>query len=260
MPSLCRAYAVKMRGDAAFTSLTAARLWGIPLPADAENLLVHVSAPHGGSRPGGRGVRGHQHDPALVGVVELDGLRVLSPRDTWVSLARVLDLPDLVAAGDYLVTPPFGRSSALLDPEQLRGHLPMKTPGRRTAMRAAELIRVGALSRPESLSRVLFVTAGIPEAVANLRVGPTFMPDLAWPDWRVAFDYLGDGHRSPTRFARDVARIDFARELGWDLILATKSDLFGSPFDLVGRVRSRLSAKGAPLGRFDPRHMVVPRP
>lgn len=102
--ALCHAYATKMRSDAAFCGLSAARLWGMPLPASVHDDLVHVSTPHGGPRPTGRGVRGFQHDPGGVEIVDLRSLRVFSPIHTWLSLGRVLALPDLVAAADFILS------------------------------------------------------------------------------------------------------------------------------------------------------------
>lgn len=260
---LCRAYATKMRGDAAFGSLTAARLWGIPLASAHANLdRLDVTTPHGAPRALGRGVRGSQHDPALLDVVELDGLRVLSPASTWVVLARVLDLADLVAAGDYLVTRRFADPRpALCDPADLEEILDRgRRIGAGRLREALPLIVPGSLSRPESLCRVLFVTAGLPHPVPNVRVSPLLMFDNAWPEWRVAFDYHGDSHRSASQYARDVGRVDLARQAGWSLIQGTKRDLFETPFDLVGRVRSRLIARGAVVRPVHPSKVARAKP
>ena len=257
----CRAYATKMRGDAAFTSFSAARLWGIPLPAWVDDRVVQVASPYGGPRPTGRGVAGSLYVAGSVEIVVVDGLRVLSPRDTWASLASVLDLADLVAAGDFLVTPAFGSSrlppadpSDLLEVARRR-----RFRGVRLARVAAELVRVGSLSRPESLSRILAVTGGVPEPRVNLRVSPLVTFDLAWPQWRLGFDYHGASHRSATQYARDVGRADVARELGWGSMQASATDLFDSPLDLLGRIRSRLSARGATLRPLDVRRVATAR-
>jgi hypothetical protein len=260
---LCRAYATKMRRDAAFSSLTAARLWGIPLPSAHASLpRLDVTTPHGAPRPLGRGVRGSQHDRALFDVVELDGLRVLSPASTWVALAPILGMADLVAAGDYLVTRRFGDPRpALCEPGDLQELLDRgRRIGAGRLREALSLIVPGSLSRPESLCRVLFVTAGLPRPVPNLRISPLLMFDDAWPEWRVAFDYHGDDHRSATQYARDVGRVDLARQAGWSLIQGTKRDLFETPFDLVGRVRGRLVARGASIRLVHPSKVARAKP
>lgn len=260
--ALCRAYATKMRSDAAFTGVTAALLWGMPLPASVDARAVDVATPHGTARAMGRGVRGSQVDPARVEVVTLDGLRVLSPPHTWVSLGRVLALGDLVAAADFLVTAPFGSTTPALATvdalhRTLRG---LRGPGLPLLRHAARLALPGPLSRPESLSRVLFVSAGIPTPVANFRVSPLITLDEAWESVRFGFEYLGDQHRSPSQFSRDVRRRELIAEHGWGVLEATKDDLFGHPHELVARLRSRLSERGLALRPVHPSKFVLPRP
>lgn len=258
----CRSYAAKMRADAAFTSVTAARLWGIPLPADLGDDALHVSTPHSSARVGGRGIAASQHDETWEVVTDAAGLRLFSPSGTWLSLARILEVPDLVAAGDYLVTTRFGSAeAALAEVDDLRRAL---AKGRRIGaprLRAAlELVCPGPLSRPESLARVLAVSAGMPTPVPNLRVSPLLMFDLAWPQWRVALDYHGTHHRSATQFARDLPRRELARQEDWALIEISKDDLFSNPFRFLGWLRSRLAERGAPLRPFHPRQLAQIRP
>ena len=258
----CLAYSVKMRSDAAFTSVTAAVLWGMPLPSGVRVDELDVTAPHRGFRPSGRGVRGSQHDPRLVEIVDVDGLRVLSPASTWVALGRDLSMPDLVAAGDYLVTRGFADPRpALCEPADLRRVFELgRRAGAARLREALDHIVPGSLSRPESLARVLFTTAGLPPARPNLRVSSLLVFDLAWPEWRVGFDYHGEHHRSASQHARDVGRLDLARQEGWSLVQATKSDLFEHPFDLIGRVRSRLIGHGAVARPVHPSKVARLRP
>jgi hypothetical protein len=257
----CRVYAAKMRTDAAFTAISAARLWGIPLPAWLADDTVHVAAPHGAARPSGRGVTGSLYMPSTIEIVDLDGLRVLSPTDTWASLAGVLGLADLVAAGDFLVTPAFASSeSPLARPGDLVGVTQRRGfRGVRLARAASQLVRVGSLSRPESLARVLAVTGGLPEPACNLRVSPLLTFDLAWEHWLFGLDYHGASHRSATQHAKDVARGDLARQIGWGSMQISAPDLFDAPFDLLGRLRSRLLERGAPVGRLDVRKVATAR-
>lgn len=256
---LCAAYATKMRQDAAFCGISAAELWGIPLPPIFDD-RVHVASPHGGPRPTGRGVWGRQYDPDLVDVVILDGLRVFSPLDTWLSLGRLLTLPDLVAAADYILTPQFGSSGPALAvrDELVSAASRPRVPGRPLLVRAAAWAQAGALSRAESLCRVLLMSAGIPAPITNLRISPLVMLDLAWPSAQFGLDYLGDQHRSPTQFARDVQRRELVRDLGWESLDATRDDLFEHPHQLVLRVQSRLSARGLAVRPVHPSKFVLP--
>jgi hypothetical protein len=254
----CRSYAAKMRPDAAFASLTAARLWGIPLPSHVEDDVLHVATPHGSSHVGGRGVRGSQYDPTRQATTLRAGMRVLAPASTWLHLGRALEVPDLVAAGDFLVTVGFGSSEpALLEVAALERALRAGRWRGAPRLRAAlELIEPGAFSRPESLARVLVVSAGIPKPVPNAPVSPLLRCDLVWPEWRVALDYHGAHHRSATQFARDLPRRELARREGWALVEIAKDDLFGNPFDFLGRLRSRLAERGARLGPLNPRKLA----
>lgn len=254
----CHSYAAMMRGDAAFASVTAARLWGIPLPAHLDTEIIHVSTPHTSTRVGGRGVAGSQHDDTWEVVTDAAGLRIFSPASTWLSLARVLGVPDLVAAGDYLVTTRFGSAEPPLagiddlDRALAKGRR-IGAPRLRDAL---ELVRPGPLSRPESLTRVLTVSAGMPMPVPNLRVSPLLLFDLAWHPWRVALDYHGAHHRSATQYARDLPRRELARQEGWALIEITKDDLFTHPFGFLGLLRSRLAERAAPLRPFHPHKLA----
>ena len=255
----CRAYASKMRRDAMFSSVTAARLWGIPLPLWVRDDVVHVATAHGTARPGGRGVVGTQFMPGSVRSVELAGLRVLSPEDTWASLAPVLGLADLVAAGDFLVTSPFSSTAAppasLADLARVAARRRLR--GRVLAAQAARFVRVGPLSRPESLTRMLAVTGGVPEPECNYRVSPLLMFDLGWPELRFGLDYHGASHRSARQHAKDIARDDLAREHGWGAMQVGASDLFDAPFDLLARLRSRLIERGAAVRPLVARNVAL---
>ena len=257
----CHAYAAKMRRDAVFSSVTAARLWGIPMPLWVRDDVVQVATPHGTARPGGRGVAGSQFMPGTVHPMEVDGLRVLSPADTWASLASVLELADLVAAGDFLVTSPFSSTAAPLASvdDLVRVAARPRLRGRALAAQAAALVRVGPLSRPESLTRVLAVTGGVPEPECNYAVSPLMMFDLGWPHVRFGLDYHGAVHRSATQYAKDVGRADLARQHGWGSMQISAPDLFDAPFDLLGRLRSRLIERGAVVGPLAVRQVALAR-
>ncbi|MEO5535765.1 MAG: hypothetical protein ABIR17_11620 [Pseudolysinimonas sp.] len=257
----CRAYSAKMRPDAAFASLTAAQLWGAPVPAAAMRVGVDVVTPHDTARVLGRGVRGTQYADGTVEIVDHEGFRILSPASTWVDLVGVLDFADLVAVGDFFVTPPFGRTDARATREELARALALCRRVGAPRLRAAlDIVRVGPLSRPESHVRVLAVSAGLPEPVPNLRVSPLLMFDLAWPGCRLGLDYQGAGHRSATQYARDLGRVELARREGWELVQIAKADLYEHPFDLVGRLRSRLVDRGATVRVVQASKVVLPRP
>lgn len=193
---------------------------------------------------------GHQLALLPDEVVELDGVRLTSPARTWLDLASVLGVDDLVVAGDSLVCEhgpefPFPRD-ALCRIEDLRSVV-ARHPGSRgvrKARAAVELIRVGADSPPETRLRLLLGRAGLPELVPNLVVteadpwgGPgrsVLWPDAACPQWRVALQYEGVHHNGEDQYLRDIASANSA-----------------APASITGRVTGN-TATGAGMARMVP--------
>ncbi|WP_092665018.1 hypothetical protein [Agrococcus carbonis] len=100
--ALFEAVRVLARDDHFFCLTTAARIHGMPLPMRLENeATVHLAAPTDGSRMRRKGVAGHRLKSE---VVEVDGTRVEARADTFVHLATMLTVEELVAAGDWLVS------------------------------------------------------------------------------------------------------------------------------------------------------------
>lgn len=253
----CHAYALRMRQDAAFTSVTAATLWGIPLPAHVDSTRLHVSVPHGRPRPRSRGIVGTERLPDLE-LVEMGGLRVLSPAATWASLSTVMGIGDLIAAGDDLVGDRRGYALAELD--ELLTIADRRERGAPRLRVAAARIRVGSRSRPESLSRVLLAECGIPEPELNFFIPELgVLLDLAWPQARFGYEYQGGHHVDAEQHAADVRRQERVHDIDWLLMEATKYDLFDAPRATVERVRSRLESRGVRTRRTNPPIWALPR-
>ncbi|TBN57284.1 hypothetical protein EYE40_07660 [Glaciihabitans arcticus] len=105
------------------------------------------------------------------------------------------------------------------------------------------------MSRPESLSRLLFDRAGLPEALINTPVYDDrgaflAMPDESWPEFRVAYEYEGDYHREVGQFRRDLGRVERLIDHDWAVTKASADDLYGAPIALVQRVARRLTRAG----------------
>lgn len=172
----------------------------------------------------------------------------VTPALLWVQLASVLDVDDLVAVGDAIV----GAKPALASIDELR--ILTRRWGRRRGGRMAAVaidqLRVGSLSRPESLQRLQLVRAGVPEPELNVRVEDRFgklisMGDLVWRRYRTVLEYEGDGHRtSRTKFRSDITRGENYADGDWFSMRSHADDVFGDPNDLIRRVARRLSAQG----------------
>jgi hypothetical protein len=99
----CRAYVSRFADRRPFCAVTAARLWGLPLPRRLEDdARLHVMTLETSRAPRGAGVVGHKTSRP-VELRRVDGMLVTAPVPTWISLADLLDLDDLIIAGDRLL-------------------------------------------------------------------------------------------------------------------------------------------------------------
>lgn len=276
----CRSYQERMGAGFTFSHWTAAALLGVPLPDYVDRSTVHVSARHPARKPGGVGVTGHQvaadvwQSTELIlrddDTGDLDVFPIVPPALLWAQLATTLDLDDLVAVGDAIVTSRGPSvlavgSMAVLDDLAAIAAVHAGRRGVRALQRALRLVRVGSLSRPESLLRLMLVRAGIPEPHLNLtvcdRAGAAIaMADLCWPDYRVLVEYEGDGHRtSRTKFRSDITRIEKYADGDWFGMRASADDVFVDPNPFIGRVARRLVARGWRPRRTELRHIAAAR-
>ncbi|MEN2742803.1 hypothetical protein ABCS02_33930 [Microbacterium sp. X-17] len=231
---LCRAYAAFERGQHTFSHQSAAMIHGFPLPHWAVPKEIHVAVFAPAKPPQMVGVVGHELRAAGHKVVNVDGLRVTAAEDTWAQLSRTLPFEDLVVIGDWLVTGDEPHSNiasawAMADLDRaVRHHA--RRPGIRRLRLAFEAVRYGPLSPQETRLRLLLVSAGLPEPELNYRVlrdgRSVAMVDLAFPERRVAIEYLGDIHRTDrSAFREDIARRERLTECGWNVVFLTADDL-----------------------------------
>ena len=258
---LAMAYATRMPPGQFFSHATAAVLNGAPLPAAMEtDPRLHVATVAGGSRPRSRGVVGHVVDASRTGTLIIGGVPMTDAATTWCQLGAMLGVDDLVAVGDFLVTgrrklggpPPAATHDTLARAVELhRG-----STGVAVLREALPLLRVGPLSRRESLLRRRIVRAGLPEpevafVVRDARLAgfePTV--DLAYPAYRVAIEYEGDHHRAPLQFRRDIRRYERLQDVGWVVIRVSAIDVpdgesAGSE-ESIERIAARLRRRGWP--------------
>lgn len=247
----CAALQVRMRDGDAFSHLTAARLWRMPLPLDLRDARLHVTSPAPVRALRGRGVVGHSEELAPNEVTSLRGLPVVTPARAWAQMSTVVSWFDAVALADFLVTGlPLEDLLPLSTMEEIEAaHLRAGSRGAARRRRALEHVSVGPFSRPESLSRVLFRLAGLPEAalnegVADERGSFLAMPDQTWPEFRVAYEYEGKHHGQTAQFRRDITRLERLVDHGWLVVKGSADDLFDQPSELVARVARRLTSRG----------------
>jgi hypothetical protein len=231
--------------------VTAARLRCQVLPpwlADSSEL--HLSKPRSLPSVRRKGIFGHTV-LALEEEVELvDGIRLSTRSRTWLDLARILPLHDLVSLGDQLIRIPRvdfeGRTQPYDTIAGLRT-LVDRHPNLQGIVRAREaldLMRVGADSAPESLLRLAIADAGLPEPELQvpLRAGDARSPsaDLGYRHRRLAIQYDGEHHLGDAQILSDRRRDKAFESAGWTVLVFDKDDLADEFRRAVQRIKRAL--------------------
>lgn len=239
-----------------FSHSTAALVWGIPVPDRVEkDGKLHVARVPDRNRVRRAAVIGHRLQLPPEDIRSLNGLRLTSPQRTWLDLAAILLLDDLVAAGDALVCA-HARSFEfprlpLATIADLRRIISLNA-GRRglvNARQAVEQIRVGADSPPETKLRLALVRAGLPEPELNVTVvdrngTEVLWPDLAYRAQRLGVEYDGGHHGSEEQYLKDIAREGRAMAAGWTIVRIGREDLLDDGRGAVRKVRTALALRG----------------
>jgi hypothetical protein len=231
--------------------VTAARLRNSCLPAWlSDSTELHLSKPK--ALPGARrkGIRGHR---VLVGPGEVefvDGIWLSTRERTWLDMARLLPLKDLVAMGDELIRVPRpgleGREHPYASVDHLRSiiHRHPNLQGVVRARQALDLMRVGADSAPETFLRLAMLDAGLPEPELqlSLRLGDARSPsaDLGFRLRRVAVQYDGGHHLQEPQQLSDRRRDKAFEAAGWSVIILDKADLDDDFATALGRIKRAL--------------------
>lgn len=219
---------------------TAAELLGGVVPRDPR---IHLRLPAGRMRvPGIESSRLTTRARATT-----SGLPVTTAEDTFVDLARHLDLVDLVVLGDSLVRRRRTTPQALLTAagEMTGRH-------RRLAVRAASLVRSGVDSPMESRLRLLLVLAGLPEPVVNHIEYDEHgrwvrRYDLSYPQLRLAIEYDGRQHaESDRQWERDVERREDLDRADWRIVVVLAKGLYREPGRTLQRVVDAMVSRGIP--------------
>lgn len=263
------AYQVAMPDDRAFSHLTAAILWGIPLPqwietvAGALDARVDVMAPTGDGRADREGVRGHRGlETRAIGSPAGTGLRVVDLADTWCDLGELprgrLTLTDLVVAGDAVVAQLDARFGRPVGRALLAQTLGARNRPRGAVVlrQALTLVRHGVRSPMESRARLMFLFAGFPEPEVNapltdLAGGWLAEGDLVWRAQRVVGEYQGAEHAERARASLDAFRRGLLEDNEWRAKELWAEDLHPGP-----RRRTTLLSFARALD-LDPASLVI---
>ncbi|WP_460364210.1 endonuclease domain-containing protein [Actinocorallia lasiicapitis] len=232
-------------GDGAvFSCVTAARIYGIPVPE--RDRAVHVAIPKAADTvPRWRGLEVHQFDVPADQRTSHHGWPVVGPERLFLELAARLPQRDLIVAGDQLLR------HALTTEPALAAFL-FRSTGLRGVARARlalPLLSPLADSPPETHLRLLLLEAGLPAPAVNEPVRDPKMPwlilarpDLSYPHAKVAIEYEGTHHQQDrAQYLHDIHRDEALTTLGWQVIRITKEQLYRHPTTVITRITKALS-------------------
>ncbi|SDM09221.1 hypothetical protein SAMN04487913_12513 [Arthrobacter sp. ok362] len=190
----------------------------------------------------------------------LDGIPITTPERTWLDLAEMLTVEELVVAGDSCVRMPRpefeGRDVPLCTLADLQRMIDRHKGKRgiRKARAAITLIRVGSDSPQESLLRLAVVRAGLPEPELNVPITDDrgtrhHEPDLSYRKYRIGIEYEGEHHSDEGQIVRDIARSEKYTALGWTEVRISKRHMDHDAKAAVAKVRAALVQSGWRPGR-----------
>lgn len=218
---------------------TAARFHGVPIPALPDE---HVTVLERGDRRRSSEVRVHLAKESRL--LCRDGVRVSSPTQTFLELAGMLTLVDLVVVGDDLVKRELVALGKLREFCESAEH-----PHARRAARAAAYVREDVDSPMETRLRMLIVLAGLPEPEVNRKLhnveGEVVRRfDLSYPSVKVIVEYDGRQHiERVENWESDLVRREEIDDGGWRILVVTSSGIYKHPEQTVLRVWRLLRAR-----------------
>lgn len=239
----CRASARRLGSGQFFSHITAARIWGMRLPAWHPREPIHVTTVQPQRTPRVRGISGHHVASPGPDLELCDGLIVPSAAETWRMLSGVLTLDQLVVAGDGLLarrdptaTLPMLRRMVALNAGR-RGNLRLRA--------ALDLLRPRTDSARETTTRLLLTRAGLPEPEVNGSLSDPGRPmrfgDLVYRTWRVVVEYEGIHHQqSRQAYLEDIRRYAELSDR-WTFVRVTKEH---APSEIVDLVSTALRRAG----------------
>ncbi|WP_091478059.1 endonuclease domain-containing protein [Microbacterium azadirachtae] len=241
-----------------FVGVTAARLWGLPHPQRWQpGEPLEVVVPPDATPPKSRGIRGRRLREDRASTWRIGSLPVVDPVAAVLSCAAELDDAQAVVLLDALLAdadsyPALRRGRPVASPEELGERVRHwgRFPGRATILAALPRARVGVESPKETETRLLIVDAGLPEPVVQheVRDGRRLVAriDLAYPQWKIAIEYEGDGHRTDVaQWRRDIQRQRELEDRGWIVIRLTQLDLTDGSGAFVTRIRRAIAMRQA---------------
>jgi hypothetical protein len=240
----------------AASHLTAAELLSLPRRPDKETTdMHHIIRPEGEAHLNRPHVIVHRMKLYEDEITVHEGIPVTTPERTWLDLAELLSLDELVVAGDSCVRVPRpeleGRDMPLCTIADLQRMIDRHKGkrGLRRAKEAIKLIRVGSNSPQETLLRLAIVRAGLPEPELNVPIIAEdgtrhHEPDLSYRKYRIGIEYEGEHHSEEGQIVRDIARSERYAELGWTQIRISRRHMVNDAKPAAAKVYVALVQAG----------------
>lgn len=250
-----RCYLPRLKPGQRFGGVTAARDWGLPVPFEWKaSEPLDIVVPLSGAAPKTAGVRGRRLRDGRAETRILRGRPVIDAVAALFTCADTLTGSQATVMIDALLTtasnyPDLGPGRPLASREEVSRRLAEwgRFPGSGTIRAALPRARERVESPKETETRLLLVDNGLPEPVIQYEVwaGGELLgrTDLAYPEWKIAIEYEGDGHRTDKdQWCKDIQRQRHLEGEGWLVIRLTQADL-KEPKLLLASIHDAIAAR-----------------
>ncbi len=230
--------------EAVATDLSAARIWGAPLPAwQRDDDTASVAVLPKSNRQRRAGVRGRRLLLPDDHVVDRDGVRVTTPARTWLDCAACVPAGYTLAMADDFVR----RGLVVVSDLSSMVFWGRGRRGVKSARRVLPWMDARAESPAESVVRFHILDAGLPRPDCNVDIVDhgswLARADIAWPEFRLIVEYDGAVHLAEDKRRHDAVRRNLLQDAGWLVIVLTGRDLH-RPQQALELIRSALLLRG----------------
>lgn len=228
--------------SAVVSGLSAAILWGAPVPMRFLNHPVELTVPPGGFHVARPGVRCRRRTLHSDHVTAHEGRRLISPLRVVIDVGEHLSTADIVAVADDLLR------RGMVDEELLAhwAHRLRRRKGIRRVREALEYVDPRAESPRESVMRFHLWQQGYQALRPNADIHDShgrFLArgDLVDHERRIVVEYDGEHHLSRTGQTIDASRRLALNAEGWFHVTIVAEDLF-RPSLLIAKVATAYAA------------------
>ncbi|HET6908102.1 MAG TPA: DUF559 domain-containing protein [Mycobacteriales bacterium] len=232
---------------AVLCELTAAWVHGADVRR-VDDLDLHVGFPPGTRIRNQAGLVVCQETLAPSDILVVDGVRVTTPVRTAFDCLRLLRGMERLVVADALT------QLQRVTVEEIAAYFAGQRRRRNLRIGAALVDQIEPLSESpmESRLRLVLIAGDLPRPTAQYEVrradgGFVGRVDLAYPELKIAIEYDGAWHWKQRR--EDDRRRAALRALGWDVLVYSADDIYGTPDNVVAEVRAARAARGRELAR-----------